>query len=75
MPVLSLIPLQNWVLIYQPYWTSFWYFKQELDYHQLWWIVADLLEVSRYYYVEQSKIILMVSRVLSSCTNEVLHMG
>ena len=75
MPVLSLIPLQNWVLIYQPYWTSFWYFKQELDYLQLWWIVADLLEVSRYYYVEQSKIILIVSRVLSSCTNEVLHMG
>ena len=75
MPVLSLIPLQNWVLIYQPYWTSFWYFKQELDYLQLWWIVADLLEVSRYYYVEQSKIILMASRVLSSCTNEVLHMG
>ena len=75
MPVLSLIPLQNWVLISQPYWTSFWYFKQELDYLLLWWIVADLLEVSRYYYIEQSKIILIVSRVLSSCTNEVLHMG
>ena len=75
MPVLSLIPLQNWVLIYQPYWTSFWYFKQELGYLQLWWIVADLLEVSRYYYIEQSKTILIVSRVLSSCTNEVLHMG
>ena len=75
MPVLSLIPLQNWVLIYQPYWTSFWYFKQELGYLQLWWIVADLLEVSRYYYIEQSETILIVSRVLSSCTNEVLHMG
>ncbi|KAK7689005.1 hypothetical protein QCA50_007696 [Cerrena zonata] len=43
-PVLSLIRLQEWVLICQPYWGKFWYFRDEITHVQLWRITLDLLE-------------------------------